>query len=333
MQISQITDTLESFAPIALQESFDNCGLLVGNPQCEATGVLLCIDVVENIVDEAIASGCNLIVAHHPLIFRGIKKLNGKTYIERCIEKAVKNDVAIYAAHTNFDITRRGVSHRMAKLLNLHNIRILSPKKDILCKVVTFIPYDYLEKLKVAVTQVGAGHIGNYDSCSFSSSGEGSFRALDGAQPFVGEAFTLHTEQESRVEWILPTYILDNVLNTIKSTHPYEEPAIDVYPLANKWDNYGLGVVGELTEERTAGQRHFRGQSHKAFAPFEQKNKNSGAMRRLGSRFYSRRKTQWSRHLSYRRYNISSFFRSRKQYCYCRYRTLRERTVYERNFL
>ncbi len=251
MQISQITDTLESFAPIALQESFDNCGLLVGNPQCEATGVLLCIDVVENIVDEAIASGCNLIVAHHPLIFRGIKKLNGKTYIERCIEKAVKNDVAIYAAHTNFDITRRGVSHRMAKLLKLHNIRILSPKKDILCKVVTFIPYDYLEKLKVAVAQVGAGHIGNYDSCSFSSSGEGSFRALDGAQPFVGEAFTLHTEQESRVEWILPTYILDNVLDTIKSTHPYEEPAIDVYPLANKWDNYGLGVVGELTEERT----------------------------------------------------------------------------------
>ena len=132
MQISQITDTLESFAPIALQESFDNCGLLVGNPQCEATGVLLCIDVVENIVDEAIASGCNLIVAHHPLIFRGIKKLNGKNYIERCIEKAVKNDVAIYAAHINFDITRCGVSHKMAKLLNLHNIRILSPKKNIL---------------------------------------------------------------------------------------------------------------------------------------------------------------------------------------------------------
>lgn len=246
MKIYDIINILEAFAPTALQEGFDNCGLLVGNSSREATGAMLCIDVTENVVDEAIDKGCNIIIAHHPLIFKGIKKLNGKTYIERCIEKAIKNDVAIYAAHTNVDVVPQGVSYKMAELLNLQNLRILVPKSDILCKVVTFVPPAHIDSLRRVATEAGAGHIGNYDGCSFSSLGEGSFRALEGANPFVGKAFELHHEEESRVEWIAPSYLVDNVASAIREAHPYEEPAIDIYPLKNRWENYGLGVVGEL---------------------------------------------------------------------------------------
>ena len=250
MKIDEIVTVLESFAPTALQESFDNCGLLVGNRHREATGVLLCVDVTESIVDEAIDLGCNMIVAHHPLIFKGIKKLNGQTYIERSIEKAIKNDLAIYAAHTNFDIVRQGVSWEMAHRLGLQDIRVLAPKPDTLCKVVTFVPPRYLAQIQEAVSEAGAGHIGDYDCCSYSSDGTGCFRALEGTSPFVGKKFEIHSEQESRVEWISPSYSVDRVVSAIKKVHPYEEPAIDVYPLKNRWDNYGLGVVGRLTEEQ-----------------------------------------------------------------------------------
>ncbi len=253
MKVIQIINILESFAPTALQENFDNCGLITGSPDMEATGAILCIDITENIVDEAIKSGHNIIIAHHPLIFKGIKKINGTNYIERCIQKAIKNDIALYAAHTNFDIVNQGVSWKMAEKLNLNNIGVLVPKTDVLYKVVTFVPHKYLKHIKIAASEAGAGHIGNYDFCSYSSEGEGSFRALEGANPFVGEAFEVHTEQESRVEWIAPVYMVDNVVRAIKTAHPYEEPAIDIYPLKNKWENYGLGVVGELqmpTDER-----------------------------------------------------------------------------------
>lgn len=246
MKIYDIINILEEFAPTALQEGFDNCGLLVGNSSKEATGAILCIDVTENVVDEAIDKGCNIIIAHHPLIFKGIKRLNSSTYIERCIEKAIKHDLAIYAAHTNVDIVPHGVSHKMAELLNLQNLHILAPKSDILCKIVTFVPPTHIDHIRRAASEAGAGHIGNYDGCSYSSLGEGTFRALDGANPFVGKAFELHHEAENRVEWIAPSYIADNVIAAIRSAHPYEEPAIDVYPLKNRWENYGLGVVGNL---------------------------------------------------------------------------------------
>lgn len=246
MKLKEIIKTLENFAPIALQEEFDNAGLIVGNENAEIRGALLCVDVVESVIDEAIALDYNLIIAHHPLIFKGLKKISGKNYIEKCIIKAIKNDIAIYAAHTNFDSVINGVSYKMAEKIGLKELKILSPKKDALVKIVTFLPAEFAENVQNAVYNAGAGHIGNYDCCSFSSNGEGTFRALDGANPFLGELHKLHTEFEKRIEFILPAYLIDNVIVALKNAHPYEEPSIDVFPLKNVWENVGLGVVGTL---------------------------------------------------------------------------------------
>ena len=246
MKLKEITQTLERFAPVALQEDFDNSGLLVGNQNAEIRGALLCVDITESIIDEAISLGFNLVISHHPLIFKGLKKISGKNYVERCILKAIKNDIAIYAAHTNFDSVKNGVSYKMAEKIGLKDLKILSPKKDALVKIVTFVPAEFAESVRLAVWEAGAGHIGNYDCCSFSVNGEGTFRALDGANPFLGNLHEKHTEEESKIEFVLPTYLVDNVLVAIKNTHPYEEPAIDIFPLKNSWENVGLGVVGTL---------------------------------------------------------------------------------------
>jgi len=246
MKLKEITQTLENFAPVALQEEFDNSGLIIGDQNAEIRGVLLCVDVTESIIDEAISLGFNLIIAHHPLIFKGLKKISGKNYVERCILKAIKNDIAIYAAHTNFDSIKNGVSYKMAEKIGLKELKILSPKKDALVKIVTFVPAEFVENVRVAVWEAGAGHIGNYDCCSFSSNGEGTFRALDGANPFLGDLHKLHTEIEHRLEFVLPAYLVDNVIVALKNAHPYEEAVIDIFPLKNVWENVGLGVVGTL---------------------------------------------------------------------------------------
>jgi len=248
MKLKEITKTLENFAPVALQEDFDNSGLIVGDQNAEISGALLCVDVTESIIDEAIALGFNLVIAHHPLIFKGLKKISGKNYIERCILKAIKNDIAIYAAHTNFDSVKNGVSYKMAEKIGLKDLKILSPKKDALVKIATFVPAEFAENVRVAVWNAGAGHIGNYDCCSFSANGEGTFRPLENSNPFLGKMDEKHTESESKIEFILPTYLVDRVLVAIKKTHPYEEAAIDIFPLKNVWENVGLGVVGTLPE-------------------------------------------------------------------------------------
>jgi dinuclear metal center YbgI/SA1388 family protein len=246
MKISQIILELEEFAPPFLQESFDNSGLQVGDVSQNVKGLLLCLDVTEEVVDEAIELECNLIVSHHPLLFKPLKSLTGKNYIERSVIKACKNDIAIYACHTNLDNAAGGVNFRLAEKIGLQNLRVLSPKKDILLKLVTFVPDSKAEMVRNALFNSGAGYIGNYDSCSFNVSGEGTFRANENANPFVGEINEFHTEAETRIETVLPVYKKSAVLRALLATHPYEEPAFDFYPLDNEWKNVGSGVVGEL---------------------------------------------------------------------------------------
>ncbi len=254
MKVSQILSALEEFAPLSLQDGFDNSGLQVGNPVQTVTGVLLCLDVTEEVLEEALALECNLIISHHPLLFKPLKSITGRTYIERCVAKACKHDLVIYAAHTNLDNAPGGVSFRIAEKIGLQNIRILSPKKDHLLKLVTFVPQESAETVRSALFNAGAGHIGNYDSCSYNLCGEGTFRAQPGARPFVGTIGQVHVEPEVRIETIMPAYKKTAVLRALLASHPYEEPAYDFYSLANDWKSVGSGVVGELPlpEEETS---------------------------------------------------------------------------------
>jgi len=246
MRIKEILNTIEQLAPLALQEGFDNSGLQVGDANQEAKAALLCIDVTEEVVDEAIALGCNLIISHHPLAFKPFKSLTGKNYIERCMIKACKHDIVIYAAHTNLDNAKDGVNYHLAHLLNLQQIKILAPQQKKLLKLVTFVPEKYLDTVRAALFNAGAGHIGNYDWCSYSSAGEGTFRAGENTNPFCGEQGTLHTEIEDRLEVILPAFRQADVLRALITVHPYEEPAYDFYSLENEWNGAGSGIVGTL---------------------------------------------------------------------------------------
>lgn len=248
-KIKDVIREIEAFAPLPLQESFDNSGIQVGDVNQLATGALLCLDVTETVVDEAITLGCNLIIAHHPLIFKPLKKLTGSNYIERCVIKACQHNIVVYAAHTNLDNAHGGVNFYLAEMIGLQNVRVLSPQKDVLLKLVTFVPEAYAEVVRTALFNAGAGHIGNYDSCSYNLRGEGTFRAQEGCHPFCGEVGEVHTESEVRIETILPTYKKAVVTRALLSVHPYEEPAYDFYPLANSWNETGSGVVGELPEE------------------------------------------------------------------------------------
>ena len=246
MKISQILSELDDYAPLSLQESYDNSGLQVGDISQEVRGILLCLDVTEEVVEEAIGLDCNLIISHHPLLFKPLKKLTGKTYVERCVIKACKHDIVIYASHTNMDNASGGVNHHLAKKIGLQNVRILSPKKDCLLKLVTFVPEAQAETVRNALFKAGAGQIGNYDSCSFNASGSGTFRAGEEAHPYVGNINELHTEPEIRIETIVPSYKKSAVLQALSAVHPYEEPAYDFYSLENDWMQAGSGVVGEL---------------------------------------------------------------------------------------
>lgn len=250
MKIKDIIAVIEEAAPLALQESWDNSGLQVGNANAEVQSAVISLDVTEAVVDDAIAHGDGLIIAHHPMIFGGIKKLIGKNDIERAVIKAIKNNVSIYAAHTNIDVVQNGVSWRMAEKLGLQNIKTLIPQKGILKKLVTFVPAANAEDVREALFTAGAGQIGNYDSCSYSSVGQGSFRAGEETNPFVGERGVLHIEDEVRLETIFPSYLQVPVVDALINSHPYEEVAYDIYTLDNKHEAIGLGVVGDLPKAK-----------------------------------------------------------------------------------
>lgn len=246
MKLSEILDYLESIAPPAFQESYDNSGLITGNRSIEVTGAIVALDCIEAVIDEAIAHKYNLVIAHHPIVFSGIKKLNGKNYVERTIIKAIKNDIAIYAIHTNLDNVMPGVNARIGEKLGLKNLRILSPKNGLLRKFVTFCPADSAEKVRQALWNAGAGVIGNYDSTSFNAAGTGTYRGNESSNPVIGEKGKLMREPEERIEMIYPAHLEGKVLAALRASHPYEEIAYDLFPMENKWPLVGSGMVGEL---------------------------------------------------------------------------------------
>ena len=246
MNLKNIITEIEKFAPLAYQESYDNCGLLTGNKEQEISGAILCLDCTEAVVAEAIQKKCNLIIAHHPIIFDGLKKLNGNNYVERTIIKAIQNNIAIYACHTNLDNVKLGVNKKIANKLGLVNTQILAPKKSLLKKLVTFVPATHLALVQESLFNAGAGNIGNYDSCSFVLEGTGSFRGNENSNPFIGEKGKLSLEKETRLELIFETINESQIISALKQNHPYEEVAYDIYQLENTYQNIGSGMVGEL---------------------------------------------------------------------------------------
>lgn len=246
MLLKNIISELEKFAPLSYQESYDNCGLLTGNKEQEVTGALLTLDCIEATIDEAISKKCNLIIAHHPIIFGGLKKLNGSNYVERTVIKAIQNNIAIYACHTNLDNVKLGVNKKIADKLGLINQQILAPKKSLLKKLVTFVPTENLEKLRESLFNAGAGNIGNYDQCSFVLEGTGSFRGNENSNPVIGKKGELSLEKEYRLELIFENYNEQHIISTLIQNHPYEEVAYDIYQLENVYQNVGSGMIGEL---------------------------------------------------------------------------------------
>ena len=249
MKIKEITNYLESVAPLHYQESYDNAGLLVGDANREIDAALITLDCTEEIVEEAIENNCNLIIAHHPIIFSGLKKITGQNYVERTIIKAIKNNIAIYAIHTNLDNIKTGVSAKIAEILGVENCKILSPKKDLLRQLAVYCPVSDTEKVKEALFQAGAGDIGNYDECSFSAKGEGTFRANEGCDPHIGNIGERHTEKEEKIEVIFPKYKENTIISALKQAHPYEQVAYQIYILDNIYENVGAGIVGELAQK------------------------------------------------------------------------------------
>ena len=246
-QIKEITSYLEGLAPLSSQESYDNSGLIVGDPKQVVTDVLVSLDCIESTVDEAIERGCNMIVSHHPIVFKGLKKLNGANYIERTVLKAIKNDIAIYACHTNLDNYRFGVNYEIAERLGLTDLHILSPKLNVLNKLVCYVPSSHLKVVSEAMYAAGAGNIGDYSACSFSVSGEGTYTPGVDSNPYEGEIGKPSNVREERFEVICSKHQLNSVLNAMRLSHPYEEIAYDIVPLLNANNYEGSGMVGNLT--------------------------------------------------------------------------------------
>ena len=237
---------LEQLAPLAQAEDFDNVGLLVGDEQAEVSGILVTLDTLENVVDEAISKNCNLIVSFHPIIFGGLKKLTGTTYVERVVIKAIRNNIGIFSMHTALDNTSDGVNAKICEVLGIKNPKILIPKKGSIKKLTTYVPKDGAEQLKEALFAAGAGNIGNYSHCSFGTDGTGSYRAGKDAKPVKGEIGTTHYEDETQINMIFPQPNEDKILRALFASHPYEEVAYEIFALENADQNLGMGMIGKL---------------------------------------------------------------------------------------
>jgi len=246
MKINEVISFLEIIAPPSLQETYDNAGLITGDQNWECKGMLISLDATEEVIHEAIKKKCNLIVSHHPIIFSGLKKINGKNYVEKAIIAAIKNDIAVYAIHTNLDNIITGVNGKIASLIGLENISVLSQKENILKKLYTFVPHHSADKVRTAIFKAGGGQIGKYAECSFNSAGEGTFKAGEGANPFVGKIGEQHKEEEIKVEVIFPSYLEKKILQSLFDAHPYEEVAYDIISLENKFSGIGSGIIGEM---------------------------------------------------------------------------------------
>lgn len=246
MKLLDVINLLEETAPPAYQESYDNAGLLTGNPMWDCTGILCTLDATEDVINEARQRNCNLVVAHHPIIFSGLKKITGRSYVERTVITAIKNDIAIYAIHTNLDNVIHGVNNMIADKLGLINRRILLPKTGTLMKLYTFAPVEHAERVRQALFEAGGGHIGNYSETSFNAEGTGTFKGNASANPYVGKVGQRHEEREIKVETIFPAYLQKSIVLALLKAHPYEEVAYDIMPLANQHLQVGSGLVGHL---------------------------------------------------------------------------------------
>ncbi|HEX5002425.1 MAG TPA: Nif3-like dinuclear metal center hexameric protein [Bacteroidia bacterium] len=247
-KLSTLINHLESIAPPALQESYDNAGLITGNPNMEITGALICLDSTEAVIDEAIQLGYNLVIAHHPIVFSGMKKFSGDSYVERVIVKAIRHDIALYAAHTNLDNVAAGVNQEICNRLGLNNISILAPKEGLLKKLVTYAPVAEAEKVRAALFAAGAGAIGNYDSCSFNIPGTGTFRGNEQSNPVKGQKGAVHAENEERIELIYEAFREPQILSALRQSHSYEEIAWQSVHVTNPLQTVGSGMVGNLPE-------------------------------------------------------------------------------------
>lgn len=250
MKLQEIIKALEQWAPPSLQESYDNAQLITGSPEMVITKALATLDCIEEVVDEAIERGCNLIIAHHPIVFSGLKSLTGKNYIERTVIKAIKHDIAIYAIHTNLDNVSSGVNAMIGRKLGLENLQTLVPKKNLIKKLFTYVPTDYQEEVRTALFEAGAGKIGLYEECSFNTNGTGTFKPKAGANPFSGEVGVRKAEQEVKLEVIFESYRLSDILKALHKSHPYEEVAYEVLNLDNQHQSIGSGMIGSLVEPK-----------------------------------------------------------------------------------
>jgi len=246
MKIKQLLSILEEMAPLAYAEDFDNVGLLVGNSENEATGVLVCHDALESVIEEAIAKKCNLVVCFHPIIFSGLKKITGKNYVERVVVKAIKNDIAIYAVHTALDNHKDGVNKIFSDALGLKNTSMLVPKQNFIQKLVTYTVPENAEKIRSALFEASAGTIGNYDNCSFNSEGFSTYQGNENSNPSVGNKGELTQTDEIKIEVVFEKHQQSKILKALFANHVYEEVAYEIYDLQNMHQNIGLGMIGEV---------------------------------------------------------------------------------------
>jgi len=248
MIVKEVTDILEELAPLAHAEDFDNVGLLVGNSTTTVTGILVTLDTLENVVDEAIEYECNLIVSFHPIIFKGLKKITGADYVERVVIKAIQNDIAIYSIHTALDSSSKGVNAKICEVLGIENTQILIPQKGNIKKLTTYIPKNDAQKLKDALFNAGAGNIGNYSNSSFTVDGIGSYMGGENSRPIKGKIGQLHLEEETQINVTFASHNERSILKALFQNHPYEEVAYEIFSLDNNDQNTGMGMVGELKE-------------------------------------------------------------------------------------
>ena len=248
MTVQDVCNSMESWAPLDWQESYDNAGLLCGSRSQTVKGVLISLDCTEAVVQEAIDQGCNLIIAHHPIVFKGLKSLTGKDYVERTMILAIKNDIAIYASHTNLDHAPKGVSYQLAQKLGLIQGRVLRPFKQALKQLTYFVPSEAAEATRTALHEAGAGNIGNYSDCSFSQVGTGRFTPNDLANPTIGKSHRAEEVKEDQIQIIYPAHLENKILDALKTAHPYEEVAYYIQGLDNTWNEVGSGYIAELPE-------------------------------------------------------------------------------------
>jgi dinuclear metal center YbgI/SA1388 family protein len=253
MLVQDVCAAMEKWAPIAWQESYDNSGLLVGHKTEKVSGILISLDCTEEVVDEAIKRGCNMIISHHPIIFKGLKKITGANYVEKTVIKAIQNSIALYASHTNLDHAPQGVSFHLAKKIGLKG-KVLMPFSNALKNLIYYVPEAFEKIVREKLHEAGAGNIGEYSSCSFSSEGTGRFTPSENSNPFQGEKNSPSAQKELKVDMLFPAHLENEIIETLKQAHPYEEVAYYITSLSNRWQEVGSGFIGQLEKPMSSGE-------------------------------------------------------------------------------